>query len=858
MRNTVKAWLKLQQKEKAEELVKTTATDETPQSNTKQESLEENIQEETPVVEPTIEPPVKEGDSEDAAAPADILPSIEDHDLEDAEHLDDDIDIQVDLDDDHREIPLQPVKSIESSTVDQIAPPTGPRAQAREQFNSDSDNMGGMDFQNMMNGMNNMDMNQMMQMMAANGMGGFNPMMGMPIGMNPMSSGMFGGFGGSKGMNGMNAMNMGMNFNPNQGMFWNNQNNSMWQNNNANAFPNAMGGDFGPNYGFNGDFQQSYSNGDFQTGYYRGYGRGRGRGRGGYGRGRGNFYQFSQFQQQQGYFNGPDQHNIRPVTTEDRPNDTPNDQRNSNKLDDTTHEDAEFAPGGQDEVQEALGEDYQKQTVEEKQTDDTATAADDTAPELVDNEQKNGTEDQARSEEYAPIETFESRTVDRRDTNGGVDAKMVPEAYSEDLKGPMPPPTAPLGPSAQYGVRGHGRFSSRGRGSMSMPNGHFASSVKPFTPPAEAKGVGIVGAPTGPRAMRDPPAAPPAPSRPDSRTSGSGFQIMGRASKTQAPRSRSRESERISNRDIEEDAIEDRSRRPSRQDSYANSRQDVDEQDYHDDRDKDKRSRKSNRADYDDYDRDHQDLSRPESIDHRSSRRSRDEKDRSSKYRSSRSRRFDEVDSSGDYEMEDREDHYAESRSKHRSSKSSKYDERERDRDEYRREKGRERDRDRDRDSHRERDDKPRERDRDRKRSRHDRHREDEKNYNNDYDYEHDTQDQESRHRSRRHKKDHHREMDDGNDRVTATSTNERSSHRSTPSVQQHINSEPEKDPHTLEREARNRERMLKEQQRREKAAKAGGGGGGGGGGGRRVTYKYEDELERGLMDGERATSRWR
>jgi hypothetical protein len=38
--------------------------------------------------------------------------------------------------------------------------------------------MGGMDFSHMMNGFNNMDMNQMMQMMAANGMGGFNPMMG--------------------------------------------------------------------------------------------------------------------------------------------------------------------------------------------------------------------------------------------------------------------------------------------------------------------------------------------------------------------------------------------------------------------------------------------------------------------------------------------------------------------------------------------------------------------------------------------------------------------------------------------------------------------------------------------------------
>lgn len=36
-----------------------------------------------------------------------------------------------------------------------------------------------MDFSNMMNGFNNsMDYNQMMQMMAANGMGGFNPMMG--------------------------------------------------------------------------------------------------------------------------------------------------------------------------------------------------------------------------------------------------------------------------------------------------------------------------------------------------------------------------------------------------------------------------------------------------------------------------------------------------------------------------------------------------------------------------------------------------------------------------------------------------------------------------------------------------------
>lgn len=76
MRNTVKAWLKLQQKEKAEELAKPNAADETPQSNTAQ-SVEDNIQEEKAVDESTIEPPVKEGDSEDAATGADLQASIE-------------------------------------------------------------------------------------------------------------------------------------------------------------------------------------------------------------------------------------------------------------------------------------------------------------------------------------------------------------------------------------------------------------------------------------------------------------------------------------------------------------------------------------------------------------------------------------------------------------------------------------------------------------------------------------------------------------------------------------------------------------------------------------------------------------
>lgn len=84
-------------------------------------------------------------------------------------------------------------------------------------------------------------------------------------------------------------------------------------------------------------------------------------------------------------------------------------------------------------------------------------------------------------------------------------------------------------------------------------------------------------------------------------------------------------------------------------------------------------------------------------------------------------------------------------------------------------------------------------------------------------------------------------------------------------------------DPHTLEREARNRERLLKELQRREamegKGASAGGqqrreGGKADGGrvGGmassRRMSYKYEDEesneARASRVENEREAGRWR
>ena len=72
-------------------------------------------------------------------------------------------------------------------------------------------------------------------------------------------------------------------------------------------------------------------------------------------------------------------------------------------------------------------------------------------------------------------------------------------------------------------------------------------------------------------------------------------------------------------------------------------------------------------------------------------------------------------------------------------------------------------------------------------------------------------------------------------------------------------------DPHTLEREARNRERMQKELQRRSAVDTQGSGPkrkmSGAVAGGRRVSYKYEDEesseARTSRVESEREASRW-
>ncbi|KAJ5935076.1 hypothetical protein N7466_004623 [Penicillium verhagenii] len=119
----------------------------------------------------------------------------------------------------------------------------------------------------------------------ANPMFNFPNPMGMPMGMDPMTNqGMFGDYG--MNMTGM-GMNNGMNF-EGQGMYgslgWDSQQN-MWQGGQDKFNPNAFANGSGPPYGgaFGGS-NMSYPN-EFQSGYNgSGYGRGgfRGRGRGHY------------------------------------------------------------------------------------------------------------------------------------------------------------------------------------------------------------------------------------------------------------------------------------------------------------------------------------------------------------------------------------------------------------------------------------------------------------------------------------------------------------------------------------------------------------------------------------------------
>lgn len=660
----------------------------------------------------------------------------------------------------------------------------------------------------------------------------------------------------------MNGMNMGMNFPANQGMYgagWNSQNNNMWngsQNNNPSDFGSSAG--FG--YNQHGNFNQHQFNGDFQNGSYgRGLGRGRGRGRGRGGfdrfdRGRGSFNNFSQGQQPH-FQNAHEQQqyeiqNMQASMMEKLPRHsaaannksmhvTGQDDESLKQVDD------EFAPGGQEEVQEALGGDYNTAGGGDTPTVEKLSLEPEGIKPIVSDSSldvKTGgpEEEQAASEEIVQPKSSQAHKTSALETEPRPSTssnQQVGESYEENSHASMPPPSAPLGPAAHFSEpvkdfgfrgRGHGRFGSKGRGSVPVPNGVPLSPAKAVSQssvsPKEPKTVGVVGAPTGPKAMREPPhkAATPVAAR----GNGGGFQIMGRASmapqKSQSlvsERSRSGTPPNLYNG--RRSPSPSTSHRPSQQSRQTSSRYDDDGHADHD-RDRERKHRKSKREheDFDMQDAQTHDRASSPSDSRKPSHRGHREKDRnasSSKHHSSRSRRYDEEKAEADQPIDDygiptpssREDR------DHRSSKSNRH--------ESRRERHRESDRDQGRDDHQ----------RDRKRSRHDREEDDPQD------------DEEERRRSRKYKTHHE--------------SNGRSSHRSSGAVTP-VAESPAVDPHTVEREARNKERMLKEQQRREKASKIEKSSSrrSGGSSARRVSYKYEDEVLAGMGEQERESARYR
>ena len=423
-------------------------------------------------------------------------------------------------------------------------------------------------FENMRNpGMGLAGMSGMSGMSGINGMNSMNGVNGMN-GMNVMD--------GMGGMGGIHGMNMGMNMNFNQGQsnaeewsaggghnIWNGQ-----QNNNPNAFANGMGGDFGPHagYGFNVsqpvNFRQpQYPNGDFHHFGHHNRGNFRGRGRGG----RGGFYahhEGSQHNFPHNYlYNHSQNHNQQPYeqqqaqiqqlqaglaskTKEDGI--SPSQETKEAQLN-SFHD--ELAPGGQEETREALGgechqpdsEQHEKKKLDESKDSEVLEEENDkregvgTRPDEV--EQNGSAQEDVLGQSLQEAPTA-SAVGDDDDKSSLSKIQAIPVVKEEPTESPsMPPPSAQFNSSPRvfeftrgsgFRGRGPGRFAARGRPHNHLPQEIHASrsaGESPMVTPVEVKGTGVVGAPTGPKAMRAPAISPTTPRG----GRGGGFQIMGRA-----------------------------------------------------------------------------------------------------------------------------------------------------------------------------------------------------------------------------------------------------------------------------------------------------------------------------------------
>ncbi|KAL9125751.1 MAG: hypothetical protein Q9217_005098, partial [Psora testacea] len=421
------------------------------------------------------------------------------------------------------------------------------------------------------------DISQIMQFMP-NGMpnpmmAGFPNMMGMPgMGMDPMamSQGMYNGFGGP-GM--MNGMNMGMGFDAGQGAFggpqaWNAGQDKF----NQNAFGVGMtGNSFGANAGYGGyimpphqgNFNQMHhqpqypQNSDFhQHGYHnQGFQRGRGRGRGGYpypGRGRGNYHQVGNHTNNGAFQPQVPQGPVRRGS----PQYTPMNQQDGDKIEDATAQRTtvepvkdEFAPGDAEDRAEEVASRSQEEKVEtsEVATDDREQAqqADPSEKPQVPQQPVPKPAPPEEETKLTPIQTFVSGELSEPKAQ---DPPTITSISATAAMPPPPSPSVPTGPSntapnepsayASPQNRGAGRGFFRGlsehrgglhgRGFTRIPNGEIPhvspnpAVEKPFMPPTEPKGLGVIGAPTAPKALRQ--------GLPNTGVKDTGFSIVGRAS----------------------------------------------------------------------------------------------------------------------------------------------------------------------------------------------------------------------------------------------------------------------------------------------------------------------------------------
>ena len=395
--------------------------------------------------------------------------------------------------------------------------------------------------------------------------------------MDPMamSQGMYGGFGG-QGMD-MNGMNMGMGFNAGHGAYggFNGQAagwNAGQDKYNPNAYgnhANGMGGDYGINAGyggyntpshqgnFNQMHHQQYPINDFQNGYNnQGFqNRGRGRGRGYYnnGRGRAGYNQVTQGAQTN---YEPFHHQIPPQITPQAPTQQQPIPKDLEQLvapsaeEDPAVTNIDKADAEQMNKELDPGDEEDKPVVNVNPAESDVPAAVSTEPEGASTESKvpvESMEEKLEEEKPAPIETFIS--TNQLESQGSSISSIASNPVT-----PMAPagPAVPLGPAALYSgeasldhaARGRGagrgfyrgtsehRGGFRGRGAGFHPNGNgvHSSTVQPFTNgvfpgvvPAEPKGLGVEGAPKGPKALRE------GLSNTGMR-GGRGFSIVGRAS----------------------------------------------------------------------------------------------------------------------------------------------------------------------------------------------------------------------------------------------------------------------------------------------------------------------------------------